>query len=88
MKYSQFKANSRSEDKATRACIEHVTSFHKDLPKHLAVDHALLHRLREIFKSETWCERLYERSTAHQTSHAFSQALITAAANADDRKRN
>ena len=88
VKYSQFKANSSSEDEATRACIEHVTTFHKDLPKHLAVDPALLHRLREIFKSETWCESLYERSTAHQTSHGFSQALITAAANADDRKRN
>ena len=88
VRYSQFKANSSSEDEATRACTEHVTSFHKDLPKHLAVDPALLHQLRELFKSETWCASLYERSTAHQTSNAFSQALIPAAANADDRKRN
>ena len=86
--YSEFKANSSSEEEATRACVEHVTSLHKDLPENLGIDATLLCRLKDIFKSEMWCESLYKRSAAHQTSHSFSQALITAAANADDSKRN
>lgn len=85
--YAQFKANSSSGAEATRACIEHVSTFHKDLPIYLSVDPALLHLLREILKFETWCSSLYERSSANQTSQSFSQDLITAVLNADDRRR-
>lgn len=85
--YSDFRSRHATEDAATRACIDHVTSYHKDLPKHLTSDTSLLDRIKQIFANEPWCETLYERSSGHQTAIMFSQALITAAANADNRKR-
>ena len=85
--YSDFRSKHATDDAATRECIDHVTSYHKDLPKHLTSDANLLDRLKQIFSKEEWCSTLYERSSGHQTATLFSQAVITAAANSDNRKR-
>ena len=87
IKYTDFRSRHDTEDAATRKCIHHVTSYHKDLPKHLTSDASMLDRVRQIFANEPWCATLYERSSGHQTALMFSQALITAAPNADNRKR-
>ena len=61
IKYSDFRSHHATEDASTRACIDHVTLFHKELPKHLTSDASLLDSLRQIFGNEPWCATLYER---------------------------
>ena len=86
--YKEFQAKFSSEDEATRACIEHITLFHKDLPKHLNNDAQLRDRLRNIFKGISWCSTLFEKPISQYSPSSFGSMIITAAANADDRSRN
>ena len=84
--YNQFRAKYDTEDEATRECIEYVTEYHKDLPMHLNNDAQLRDRLKEIFKPVSWCSTLFERSIAQYSPSSFASQIITAAANADERK--
>ena len=84
--YDTFRAKYSTEDEATRECIEQVTVFHKDLPKHLNNDAQLRDRLQAIFKPISWCSTLFERSISQYTPEGFASHIITAAANADERK--
>ena len=88
VKYSDFRAKHTTEDGATRNCIDHLTSFQKDLPKHLTSDASFFDRIKQVFANETWCATLYERSSGYQTAVMFSQAIITAAANFDNLTRS
>ena len=85
--YNQFRSRYDTEDEATRECIDHVTTYHKDLPVHLNNDAQLRDRLKEIFKPVSWCSTLFERSIAQYSPSQFASQVITAAANADERKK-
>lgn len=71
MKYSDFRAKHTTEDAANRDCIGEVTSYPKDLPKHLTSDATLLDIIEQLFANDSWCSMLFERSSGHQTALMF-----------------
>lgn len=85
--YSDFCSRHATEDAATRARIDHVTSYQQDLARHLTLCASLLDRSKQIFSSEPYWATLHERSSRHRTALISFQALITAAAIADNRKQ-
>lgn len=83
MTFGTFRHNISSEEQATRKCIEFVTEYQKDLPKHMLAEEHMYTQLRSIFRSVSWCETLFQRTEAHENASSFGQKLISAAANHD-----
>lgn len=85
--YEQFRSLTSSEESATRKCLEFITEYQKDLPKHMLAPEHLYNRLRNIFRSVRWCETLFQRTESHEDPTSFGQKLISAAANFDIRSK-
>lgn len=47
--FDVFRKTIDSEEKATRKCLEFVTEYQKDLPKHILAEEHLYNRIRSIF---------------------------------------
>lgn len=85
--YFDFCFRHDTEDGATRACIDSVTFYQKDLSTHLTSGASLPDRIKQIFSNEPWYATIYERSNGYQTALMLSQALITTTTNADNWRR-
>lgn len=83
--FEQFRKVSDSEESATRKCLEFITEYQRDIPKHMLAQEHLYTRIRSIFRTVPWCETLFQRTEVHENPTSFGQKLISAAANHDIR---
>lgn len=79
--YSEFRRNTKREEKATRKCIEFMKKYQKDIPDHMRVPALLYNRFRTMLRDNQWCKTLYWRTNSNKDPSSFAQELISAAAN-------
>lgn len=86
--FSKLRQNCSSEEQATRKCLEFVTEYQKDIPKHILAEKHLYTPICSISRSVLRYETLFQRTKAHENASSFGQKLISAAANHDIRSKN
>ena len=84
--YDKFRQVHSTDRKSTTACLKHVFAHFEDLPQYMQNENILLDRIRNIFRQENWCKRLFEKTEESQTAKSFSELLKTASSNFDRNK--